>query len=273
MKKKRLDLILTEKKLAESRSKAQRMIMAGDVRVNGQVVYKSSEQFIEDIKITIKEEPKFVSRGGYKLEGALQTFNLLDFSGKICVDVGASTGGFTDCLLQYGAEKVYAVDVGFGILHWKLRNHPQVISMERTNARYVFSFPEKIDFVVVDASFIPLKILLPVIKTWFSEEGGMVVALIKPQFEAGRKIAAKGKGVIRDSKVHYSVLQNVLEFAQNEGFEVEGLETSSIFGPKGNKEFLVQLLFPGRNLNREFSEIISRLLPDLLDETDQEEPD
>ena len=273
MKKKRLDLILTEKKLAESRSKAQRMIMAGDVRVNGQVVYKSSEQFTDDIEITIKEEPKFVSRGGYKLEGALQTFKLLDFSGKICVDVGASTGGFTDCLLQYGAKKVYAVDVGFGILHWKLRNHPQVVSMERTNARYVTSFPEQIDFVVVDASFIPLKILLPVIKTWFSEAGGMVVALIKPQFEAGRKIAAKGKGVIRDSNVHFSVLENVLNFAQDEGFEISNLEVSPILGPKGNKEFLVQLIYPGTDLKKGFSDMIHRLLPDLEDETDQEEAD
>ena len=273
MKKKRLDLIMTEKNLAESRSKAQRMIMAGDIRVNGQVVYKSSEKFVDDIKITIKEEPKFVSRGGHKLEGALNTFNLLDFFGKTCVDVGASTGGFTDCLLQYGAQKVYAVDVGFGILHWKLRNHPQVVSMERTNARYVTSFPEKIDFVVVDASFIPLRILLPVIKTWFSEDGGMVIALIKPQFEAGRKIAAKGKGVIRDSKVHYSVIENVLEFAQDEGFEINGLEISPITGPKGNKEFLVQLLYPGKERKKDFSEMIRTLLPDLEELLDQEESD
>ena len=269
MSKKRLDILLTERKLAESRSKAQRMIMAGDVRVNGQVVLKASVQFAEPVKIEVKQEPKYVSRGGLKLEKALDAFELLDFSGKTCVDVGASTGGFTDCLLQRNAEKVFAVDVGFGILHWKLRNHSKVVNMERTNARYVESFPEQIDFVVIDASFIPLKILLPVIKNWFGEKEGKLIALIKPQFEAGRKEAAKGKGVIRDSHVHYSVIESVLRFAQDEGFGILDLTVSPITGPKGNKEFLVYLQFPaGEKI--EVENLITENLPELVASLDEE---
>jgi len=194
-------------------------------------------------------------QGGEKLDAALESFNI-DVSGLVCVDVGASTGGFTDCMLQRGAEKVYAVDVGKGILHWKLRNYKRVVVMEKTNARYVESFPEQIDFVTVDASFISLKLLLPVVKKWmpptplrgtppnFSEIGGRwrgVVALIKPQFEAGRKDVSRGDGVIRDPEIHKQVLLDVLGFAQREGFQIRGLIKSPLMGPKGNAEFLVWL--------------------------------
>jgi len=173
-------------------------------------------------------------------------------NGLVCADIGASTGGFTDCLLQHGAEKVYAVDVGYGILHWKLRNSPKVISMERTNARYIEKFPEPLDLVTIDASFISLRIFLPKVKNWFGEHAGNVIALIKPQFEAGKKDAAKGEGVIRDTAVHRKVLSQVVTFAQQEGFGVDALIPSPIKGPKGNIEFLVHLQYPShKELNVE----------------------
>ncbi|HNQ96376.1 MAG TPA: TlyA family RNA methyltransferase, partial [Anaerolineales bacterium] len=193
--------------------------------------------------------PRFVSRGGEKLDAALEAFQL-DVSGLVCADVGASTGGFTDCLLQRGAAKVYAIDVGKGILHWKLRNDPRVVVMEETNARYVESLPERVDLVTIDASFISLKILLSVIKSWlfplssFIEQGkkkderNYIVALIKPQFEAGKKDVSRGDGVIRDPEIHKQVLLDVLTFAQNAGFSIRGLAKSPLLGPKGNVEFL-----------------------------------
>lgn len=245
MQKVRLDVLMAERGLAESRSLAQRLIMAGQVRVNGQVVVKPDYHPAADAEIVVDSGPKYVSRGGEKLEGALEPFGLLDLSGRVCVDVGASTGGFTDCLLQHGAARVYAVDVGYGVLHWKLRTDSRVISMERTNARYIEEFPDPIDLVVIDASFISLKILLPPVKRWFGEAGGEVVALIKPQFEAGRKDAAKGEGVIRDPAVHRKVLQEVLDFARGEGYALRGLVRSPLLGPKGNTEFLVHLTLRG----------------------------
>jgi len=196
--------------------------------------------------------PKFVSRGGEKLEGALTAFNI-DVKDFVCVDVGSSTGGFTDCLLQHGAKKVYAIDVGKGILHWKLRNDSRVVVMEETNARFVESIPEVIDFVTVDASFISLKTLLPVIKKWFEifplssfdegkrKEERSILALIKPQFEAGRRDVSKGDGVIRNPEIHKQVLIDVLSFAKNEGFGLKGLVKSSLLGPKGNVEFLLSM--------------------------------
>lgn len=244
MEKIRLDLIMEELGLAESRSAAQRIIMAGEVRVNDQVVLKSATKVNRDDKIEVMKPPPFVSRGGEKLLGALEAFNLLDLTNKVCADIGSSTGGFTDCLLQHGAEKVYAVDVGYGILHWKLRNHPKVVLMERTNARYVEGFAEKIDLVTIDASFISLENLIPAVKKWFTGSSGEVIALIKPQFEAGRADAAKGAGVIRDSLIHQRILEQVLSFIINEGFEIKGLIRSPLTGPKGNIEFLVHLLYP-----------------------------
>jgi 23S rRNA (cytidine1920-2'-O)/16S rRNA (cytidine1409-2'-O)-methyltransferase len=252
MPKQRLDLLLVERGLAESRTQAQALIMAGQVRVDGQVELKGSAAFAPEAHLEVAMSPRFVSRGGEKLEAALAAFPI-QVEGCVCADVGASTGGFTDCLLQHGAAKVYAIDVGKGILHWKLRSDPRVVVMEKTNARYVESLPEPPGLVTIDASFISLKILLPVVKRWlppsgsphFEEMGeeteGSVIALIKPQFEAGRKESAKHKGVIRDPGVHKAILMDVLSFAQGHGFGVQGLLRSPVLGPKGNVEFLAWL--------------------------------
>ena len=260
MAKVRLDTLLVEKGLAESRTKAQALIMAGQVRVDGQVVIKPATSVAAEAGITVDSGPKYVSRGGEKLEAALDAFGV-DVTGRVCADVGSSTGGFTDCLRQRGAARVYAMDVGKGLLHWKLRTDPRVVVMEGTNARFVESLPETVSLVTIDASFISLKILLPVAKGWFApptpppfseiakhpvgkmggDEGGGIIALIKPQFEAGRKETAKNKGVIRDPAVHRAVLNDVLTFAQVEGFAVRGLIRSPRLGPKGNVEFLAWL--------------------------------
>ena len=236
--------------------------MAGQVRVSGQVMLKPATTISVDSPLTVDSGPRFVSRGGEKLDAALEAFGI-DVTGWICADVGASTGGFTDCLLQRGAEKVYAIDVGKGILHWKLRKDPRVIVMEETNARFVESLPEHVSLVTVDASFISLKILLPVVKGWtrlqlplFSKNTGResergVIALIKPQFEAGRKDVARGDGVIRDPEMHKRVLLDVLSFAQQKGFRVQGLIKSPLLGPKGNTEFLAWLCLSRETENRE----------------------
>jgi 23S rRNA (cytidine1920-2'-O)/16S rRNA (cytidine1409-2'-O)-methyltransferase len=243
----RLDLLLVERGLAESRARAQALIMAGQVRVDGQVVDRASASFPGDVRLEVEPGPRFVSRGGEKLLAALDAF-AIGVNGLVCADVGASTGGFTDCLLQRGALRVYAIDVGKGILHWKLRSDPHVVVMEATNARYVESLPEPVGLVTIDASFISLKLLLPVVRHWLpSPDGkgtggeGDVVALIKPQFEAGRKESAKGHGVIRDPAVHRRVLSDLLPFAQSEGYSVRGLIRSPLLGPKGNAEFLAWL--------------------------------
>lgn len=251
MAKVRLDVLLVERGLAESRAKAQAIIMAGQVRVADQVLLKPGTAVPADSELTVDSGPRFVSRGGEKLDAALEAF-AIDVTGFICADVGASTGGFTDCLLQRGAAKVYAIDVGKGILHWKLRNDPRVVVMEKTNARNVESLPEPVLLATVDASFISLKILLPVIKRWLfplssfvqrgkTKEEKSVLALIKPQFEAGKKDVARGDGVIRDPEIHKQVLLDVLGFAQKEGFQIRGLIKSPLLGPKGNVEFLVWL--------------------------------
>lgn len=245
MPKQRLDALLAERGLVDSRSLAQKLIMAGQVRVNGQVETKPAVRLEETVELTVDHGPRFVSRGGEKLEPALLAFGLDELNGLICADVGASTGGFTDCMLQHGAARVYAVDVGYGILHWKLRSDPRVVVMERTNARYVVGFAEPVQLVTVDASFISLRVLLPVIKTWLLAGGGQVVALIKPQFEAGRAEVNRGDGVIHDPEVHRQVLREVLEFCQQTGFSVRGLVRSTLKGPKGNIEFLVYLVYPG----------------------------
>ena len=253
MTKVRLDILLVERGLAESRAKAQALIMAGQVRVNGQTAFKAATAIEPDSTLTIDSGPRFVSRGGEKLDAALEAFRV-DVKSLTCADVGASTGGFTDCLLQRGAAKVYAIDVGKEILHWKLRNDPRVVLLEGTNARFVESLPEPISFVTIDASFISLKILLPVAKKWLAPSlpsplpmgercRGEVIALIKPQFEAGKKDVARGDGVIRDSQIHRQVLLDVLTFAQGEGLGVCGLIKSPLLGPKGNTEFLVWLGF------------------------------
>jgi len=265
MAKVRADILLVERGLAESRSAAQRLVMAGQVRANGQVVLKPSSILTRDVRLEVDQGQRFVSRGGDKLAAALAAFPV-EINDRICADVGASTGGFTDCLLQHGARRVYAIDVGEGILHWKLRQDARVIVMEDMNARYVESLPEPVDIITIDASFISLKVLLPVIKGWFASRPdptlpgeetfpersrlprplGQVVALIKPQFEAGRSEAARGDGVIRDTQVHQRVLEDVLAFARQEGFGTCGLIRSPLLGPKGNVEFLAWLSWQGK---------------------------
>lgn len=239
MPKMRLDSLLVERGLADSRAKAQALIMAGQVRVNGQVALKPATAIPSDSALEVESGPRFVSRGGGKLDAALAAF-AIDVGGRACADVGASTGGFTDCLLQRGAAKVYALDVGKGVLHWKLRNDPRIVVMEETNARFVESLPEKVSLVSVDASFISLKVLLPVIQHWLADNSE-VVCLIKPQFEAGRRHTARGQGVIRDPEIHKQVILEVLTFAQKIGFGLRGLIRSPVLGPKGNAEFLVWL--------------------------------
>lgn len=256
----RLDLALVERGLVPSRSLAQRLVMAGQVRVAGQLVIKPAAKIQPGSSIDIDTGPRFVSRGGEKLDAALEAF-LVSVKGLVCADVGSSTGGFTDCLLQYGAERVYAIDVGRGILDWKLRNDPRVVVMEGTNARYVEQLPVPVHLVTVDVSFISLKKILPVIKIWFgsmssissspqsSSESGIeskasVIALIKPQFEAGRNEVKRGKGVIKDPAIHRLVLEEILPFSLDEGYAVTGLIRSPLLGQKGNTEFLTHLQYP-----------------------------
>ncbi len=256
----RLDVLLTERGLAESRSQAQRLVMAGQVRVDGQVAGKPSDKVLETAALSVEQGPRYVSRGGEKLDGALHAFGLEQLDGLVCADLGASTGGFTDCMLQHHAARVYAVDVGYGILHWKLRNDPRVMVMERVNARFLTGFPEPVQLVTIDASFISLKILLPVVKSWWSQAGGQVVALIKPQFEAGREEVARGDGVVRDPEVHRKVLREVLAYAAAEGFGIRGLVRSSLLGPKGNTEFLAWLEFPAGDSELDVEELIEQAI-------------
>lgn len=255
MPKVRVDHLLVERGLAESRNQAQRLVMAGQVRANGQIVSKPSTTMPVEAVLTVDQRPAYVSRGGEKLQAALQAF-AVDPAGKVCADVGASTGGFTDCLLQNEAAKVYAIDVGQGILHWKLRTDPRVVVMEDTNARFQEGLPEAIELVTIDASFISLKLLLPVIKGWFRPvsiaaggEGGDVIALVKPQFEAGRSETARGEGVIRDPAVHRQVLQEVSSFALAQGYNIRGLLRSPLLGPKGNTEFLAWMSYPSPQID------------------------
>lgn len=250
MKKQRVDILLVERGLAESRSQAQRLVMAGQVRSEGEIVLKPSQSLPSSAELVVEQGPRYVSRGGEKLEAALQSFSLR-VDGWVCADLGASTGGFTDCLLQHGAARVFAIDVGQGILHWKLRQDERVIIMEKTNARFLERLPEPVDLVTIDASFISLKLLLPVVSGWLKPpaSGGMqsgnVLALIKPQFEAGRKQTSRGDGVIRDHAIHRQVLSDVLGFSESDGYGVQGLITSPLLGPKGNVEFLAWLAYPG----------------------------
>ena len=239
--KERLDVLMVKRGLAASREKAKAVIMAGDVLVDGQREDKAGTMFADTVDITLKGNPlPYVSRGGLKLEKALTHFILM-LDGKVCMDVGASTGGFTDCMLQNGAVKVYAVDVGHGQLDWKLRNDERVVCMERTNIRYVVpeDIQERPSFVSIDVSFISLtKVLGPVRE--LMEKDGELVCLIKPQFEAGREKVGK-KGVVRDPAVHEEVICKVMEFAAEIGFELLHLEYSPIKGPEGNIEYLLHV--------------------------------
>jgi 23S rRNA (cytidine1920-2'-O)/16S rRNA (cytidine1409-2'-O)-methyltransferase len=232
----RVDQLLVQRGLAESRSQAQRLVMAGQVRADDQIVHKPSQRVSTGAKLEIEHGPRYVSRGGEKLAAALESFPI-EVDGKVCADVGASTGGFTDCMLQAGAARVYAIDVGHGILHWRMRQHPRVVVMERTNARDLESLPEPIGLATVDASFISLRLLLPAIAGWLSP-GADLVALVKPQFEAGRDAVGKG-GVVRDPDVHRRVLHEVMGSVQKYDLAPQGLLRSPLLGPKGNVEFLL----------------------------------
>lgn len=239
--KERLDVLLVKRNLAESREKAKAVIMAGIVYVDGQKEDKAGQTFPETAKIEVRGNTlKYASRGGLKLEKAMECFGV-SLAGKICMDVGASTGGFTDCMLQNGAVKVYAVDVGHGQLAWKLRNDERVVCMEKTNIRYVTpeQIPEPIDFASIDVSFISLTKVLGPVKALL-RDGGRIVCLIKPQFEAGREKVGK-KGVVREKSVHLEVIQMVMDFACASGFQILNLEYSPIRGPEGNIEYLLYL--------------------------------
>ena len=241
MGKKRLDILLVEKGLAESREKAKAIIMSGIVYVDGEKEDKAGSNFPENAIIEVRGKTlKYVSRGGLKLEKAMEVFPV-ELTDKVCMDVGASTGGFTDCMLMNGASKVYSVDVGYNQLAWKLQQDPRVVNMEKTNIRYVK--PEDIDerpeFASVDVSFISLSKVLPVLKELLVP-GGEAVCLIKPQFEAGREKVGK-KGVVRDKSVHIEVIENVTSFTAEDGFSIIGLDFSPVKGPEGNIEYLMYI--------------------------------
>lgn len=239
--KNRIDVVLVEKGLFDSREKARTSIMAGLVFVNNHRVDKCGTKIDTDAEIEVKGKAiPYVSRGGLKLEKAIQQFNI-DLKDKIALDIGASTGGFTDCMLQNQAKKVYAIDVGYGQLAWNLRQDPRVIVMERTNIRHVSkdSFHETVDFASIDVSFISLRLVLPVVKELL-KTGGEIVCLIKPQFEAGREKVGK-KGVVKDIQVHKEVILKILTFAKENNFSIKGLSYSPIKGPEGNIEYLAYL--------------------------------
>lgn len=240
--KKRLDVLLVERLYADSRTKAQAIIMSGNVYVNGQKADKPGTSFEETVDIEVRGAVcPYVSRGGLKLEKALRDFGVKP-EGFVCSDSGASTGGFTDCLLQQGAKKVFAIDVGYGQLDWKIRSDERVVVMERTNIRYVTpeDLGEPLDLSVIDVSFIGLEIVLPTIKTLLKPESGQVLCLIKPQFEAGKENVGK-KGVVRDPKIHKMVLDNFVSLVHGLGFNILGLTFSPVKGPEGNIEFLGHL--------------------------------
>lgn len=235
----RLDHALVERELADTRSRAKALIMAGDVLVNGQKETRAGHNVGPEDLLSLREKPRFVSRGGEKLDHALNAFGV-DVAGMVAADLGSSTGGFTDCLLQRGGVKVYAVDVGYGILDERIRTDPRVVPMERTNARYLDELPEQVDLVVIDVSFISLALMFPVVSRVL-KTGGLCVPLIKPQFEAGKENVGK-RGVVRDPAVHEMVLRNAIRYANDNGLLLRGLIASPLRGPNGNVEFLASLV-------------------------------
>lgn len=259
----RIDVLLVERELVKSREKARAMIMAGVVYANGSRVEKAGTMVAEDAELEVREDPvPFVSRGGLKLLKAVEVFPI-DLNGRVCIDIGASTGGFTDCMLQHGAEYVYAVDVGYGQLDWSLRNDPRVKVMERTNARYMEPawFERPFSFASIDVSFISLNKILPALINCLVP-GGETVALIKPQFEAGKSEVGKN-GVVRDAKVHKAVCERVIAEAFDAGWSVRGLSYSPITGPKGNIEFLMWLASPAngeQQVNDTDAELIEKVV-------------
>lgn len=251
----RIDVLMVELGLVSDRDQAMRFIMAGQVKVGGQLVLKPATQVPVSAQVDLVPRPQYVSRGGEKLAAALDQFGI-DIAGKTCADVGASTGGFTDCLLQRQARLVYAIDVGSGILDWKLRQDPRVKIMENTNVRSLNKLPSPVEVVTVDVSFISLIIVLPVITGWFScpqnaHVKNHVIALIKPQFEADRAQSDRGRGIIKDPTVHTEVLHKVLTGAQDLGFQLNGLIQSPLLGAKGNREFLAWFSWPRQDHDKE----------------------
>ncbi len=238
--KQRIDLLLFEKGLAESREKAKSLVMAGVVYIDEQKIDKPGTNVPTDANIIVRQGLKYVSRGGLKLEKSMDKFDL-NLEGKVCMDIGASTGGFTDCMLQNGAKKVFSVDVGYGQLAWKLRCDDRVCNLERTNIRHLDNslITEPVDFISIDVSFISLKLVLPKVRELLIDKGDCV-ALIKPQFEAGREKVGK-KGVVRDINVHKEVIYTVFSFAREMGFKIVDLDYSPIKGPEGNIEYLMHI--------------------------------
>jgi 23S rRNA (cytidine1920-2'-O)/16S rRNA (cytidine1409-2'-O)-methyltransferase len=255
--KKRLDVLLVERGLVESREQGKRLIMAGQVLVDGQVMDKPGMQVAGGADIRLRAKLPYVSRGGLKLEAAVDRF-AVPLAGVVAADVGASTGGFTDCLLQRGASKVYAIDVGYGQLAWRLRQDPRVVVMERVNVRYLESLPEPIDLATVDVSFISLGLVLPSVIGWLKPAGD-IIALIKPQFEAGRAEVGKG-GVVKDPEVRRAVLRRILGWALDHGLAVRGLIASPLRGPAGNVEFLAHLSKGHEETGIEIEEVIAECL-------------
>ncbi len=255
----RLDVYLTEQGLVSSREKARAVIMAGEVYINEQKADKAGQTVSETDKVEVRADSlRYVSRGGLKLEKAMEAFPI-SLTGTVCMDIGASTGGFTDCMLQNGAEKVYAIDVGYGQLAWSLRTDERVVNLERTNIRYVTEneIPEHPDFASIDVSFISLRLVLPVVFERLNP-GGSAVCLIKPQFEAGREKVGKG-GVVRDKETHIEVIETVTGFAKEIGFTVLGLEFSPVKGPKGNIEYLLYITKEaGEDAELPVSDIVER---------------
>lgn len=238
----RLDELLVSRGLVASREKAKALILAGSVRLPGRATAKAGLLVREDLAVVVEEKPAFVSRGGLKLAEGLDRFGVSP-ADKICADFGASTGGFTDCLLQRGARRVYAIDVGYGQLDWKLRENPRVVALERTNARNLDALPESVELVTIDASFISLKLLLPAARRVGTPEV-QIVALVKPQFEAGRERVPRG-GVVRDPAVHRDVLTSLAEWLRTEDFSLAGVAASPLRGPAGNVEFLMHIRADG----------------------------
>lgn len=267
--KERLDVLVVQRNLVESREKAKALIMAGAVYVNGQKEDKAGSMFKDDVSIEVRgNQMKYVSRGGYKLEKAIDVHGV-NLQGKVCMDVGSSTGGFTDCMLQNGAVKVYAVDVGTNQLAWKLRNDERVVSMEKTNIRYVTSenIQEQVDFVSIDVAFISLtKVLTPVYA--LMKEDAEIVCLIKPQFEAGREKVGK-KGVVRDTKVHEEVIEMVMSYASSLGFTLLHLDFSPIKGPEGNIEYLLHMKKSGTQEIGEFLAMVPEIVSKAHEKLDE----
>jgi 23S rRNA (cytidine1920-2'-O)/16S rRNA (cytidine1409-2'-O)-methyltransferase len=258
-KKERLDKLLVERGLVETRARGQALIMAGEVLVDGEPSTKAGMQISIEAEIELLEPLPYVGRGGYKLAGALEAFEI-SVDGRLCADVGACTGGFTDVLLQQGAARVFAIDVGYGQLDWKLRQDERVTILERTNARHLEALDEQVNFVCIDVSFISLRLILPAVMGWLADTADLVV-LIKPQFEAGRKQVGKG-GIVRDSAVHRQVLFEILSWSEENQFRPMGLIRSPIEGAGGNVEFLAWLQWGG--IMAETAVPVERLIESVL---------